>query len=250
MNVFYCLLLTTICAIIVKAEVSSVSSKHIDDHKSHIKATGKDDTAGEIDPMKLYQRLLRKKRMEQTTALKNIIAIPETKKQHSVVNELVSSIIRVISTAKNAIINTKFDPSQGQFPNDNEDLREHIASVIENTPFLCEFILYYPNIVKKEYTKNDEFKELVNWAYKFGHDFGIYDDLTLKFLNLAGQELEIIEREENYVNPYDRSLLQEKMQRDAIQEANEAREAKKKAKKAEEKQKKKEKGPKLSKKEL
>jgi hypothetical protein len=249
MKKFHFVILIAVC-VTIHAEVRSVSSKHIDDHKPHIKATGKDDTAGEIDPMKLYQRLLRKKRIEQTTALKNIAAIPEIKKQNSVVNELVTSIKRVISTAKKAIIDTKFDPLQSQFPVDNEDLREHVASIIENIPFLCEFILYYPNILKKEYTKNVEFKELVNWAYKFVHDFGIYDEITLQLLNLSGQELEIIERDENYVNPYDRSRLQEKMQRDAVAEANEARDAKKKAKKAEEKQKKKEKGPKLSKKEL
>ena len=280
-NMNFILLCFSTLIIKIVAEVNSVSSKHTDDHKNHIKTEGKDNAARELDPFKYCESLLfntfkfdllevpnffkeniihifsfvdqsflRKKRMEQSTALKNIAALENVQRQHSAVNDLVTNMLRVLATSKKTIENNKFDPKSRQFPAENEALRENIANLIDNIPFLCEFILYYPQILRKKYIGNTDFKNVVDWGYQFSLDFGIYDEHTLQILNLAGQELEIIERKDDYVNPYDRMNFKEQMQREAIEKANQARDLKKHAQKMEVQKKKKEKGPKLSRVEL
>lgn len=52
------------------------------------------------------------------------------------------------------------------------------------------------------YSRSKELQNLINWAIGFGHATGFYDSTTTELIHLASQELGIIPREENYVNPY------------------------------------------------
>ena len=169
-------------------------------------------------------------------------------KQRKTVTELVTTIARVLSSSRNSIESAKYDPKSKKFP-DDQQLRERICEILENTPFFLEFALYYPNVVRKIYNKED-IKELVLWSYRFSLDFGIYDDSTLKMVDLAAQELNIIERSEDFFNPYDRLLVREMKQMETIAAAKEAKIEKERKKKEYIKKQKKQNGPSLSRSEL
>ncbi|KAE9554501.1 hypothetical protein FO519_002312 [Halicephalobus sp. NKZ332] len=227
-------------------ELNDVPAKHNEEHKDHIKVSNKNEQ--HIDEVKIYQQLLKKKRMEQSTAVKNLIQMGDGEKQKKTVLELISAMSKVLSSARTAIEGAKYDPKSKKFP-DDQKLRERICEVLENTPFFLEFSLYYPNIVRKAY-KNGNIEELIRWTYQFSMDFNIYDDSTLKMINLGAQELNIIERSEDFFNPYDKLAMRDMKQLETMKAAKEAKAEKERKKKEYQKKQKRQNGPSLSRSEL
>ncbi|MFH4981685.1 hypothetical protein AB6A40_008394 [Gnathostoma spinigerum] len=135
------------------------------------------------------------------------------------------------------------------FPSKTDELREAVALVIENVAFLGELALRFPDFVKKQLSKNKEWGEAVNWAYKFALDSGYYDDITEHMMHLAGQQLDLIPREEDFVNPYDRQHVKEELERKEAERRAELQEKKRQEKKMEA-MKRKKRGPTMSKTEL
>uniref|UniRef100_A0AC34QTY7 Coiled-coil domain-containing protein 134 n=1 Tax=Panagrolaimus sp. JU765 TaxID=591449 RepID=A0AC34QTY7_9BILA len=230
---------------LVYAALNNVPSKHSDDHGDHKKVTEKSE---HIDEMKIYQQLLKNKRMEQSSAVRNMIHLSDGDQQKKLVRELVSSIISVLTATRQIIEKAKFDPRSRKLPQD-EKLKEKISEVLENTPFFMEFALYYPHFVTKTYKKPDV-KELIDWAYRFSLDFGIYDESTLKMMNLAGQELRIIERSDDFFNPYDKINMRDALQAELVEQAKQAKMEKDKKKREYAKTQKRKNGPSLSRGEL
>lgn len=175
----------------------------------------------------LDEQLLRGKLMEQSIAIKSILKIKENKKQTHLLNELLKNLKKVMTESQNKIKNEKFVPIKQQLPQDSK-LRESSSIIIENTAFLSELLLYLPEFIKKNFAKDVGFKALYTWAYNFSKNMEFYDKETLKILNLAAQELEIIEREENFINPYKQlSKSKEDIQREVLKEIKKNREKKK-----------------------
>lgn len=124
-----------------------------------------------------------------------------------------------------------------------------MAKIVENIAFLGDFSLYFPDIIHKILRKNPDSLLLIDWAYRFSQDLALYDENTMKMLHLAGQELELIPKEENFVNPYDSRQIKEDKQREALERLKEETSKKEHEKKQEQKKKKKNK-PKISNSEL
>ena len=239
------------------AELSDVPAKHNEEHKDHIKLSTKNEqhldevkickflSLLSISSLYIYlfsdQQLLKKKRMDQTAAVKNLIHMGDGDKQRKTVLELISAIMKVLSSSRNSVESAKYDPKSRKFPADQQ-LRERVCEILENTPFFLEFALYYPNVVRKIYSKGD-ITDLILWTYRFSLDFGIYDDSTLKMINLAAQELNIIERDEEFINPYDRLLVRDVKQMETISAAKEAKAEKERKKKEYMKKQKRQNGP-------
>lgn len=142
----------------------------------------------------------------------------------------------------------KYVPKKNELPMDTT-LRETCSKIIENTAFLSELSLYFPEFIKKLFIKDINFKTLFIWAYNFSVNFQFYDIENLKMINLAGQELEIIPRMANFTNPYKQlSKSKEEFERDALETMKKNQEKKKT--KATEEKKKRIKSPSLTRSEL
>lgn len=194
------------------------------------------------------QQLLKHKRLEQAAAVKNLIQLKDVDQQKKLVNELIASMIKLLRNAEELVKAAKFNSRLAKMPND-EKLQEHVSEVIENTPFFMELALYYPKLVNKFYLK-EEIKDLINWAYRFSLDFNLYDELTMKMLDLAAQELLIIPRREDFINPYNKLAMREVLQAEVVAAAKEAKEKELTKKKEYMKKQKRNNGPSLSRGEL
>ncbi|VDN54874.1 unnamed protein product [Dracunculus medinensis] len=181
--------------------------------------------------------LLKVKRKEQVNAIKSIIALSNGKKQKKLIDDLIKNIEKVITGAK-LLIESKQFHSFDPFPSNNL-LREALANVIENTAFFSEIVLRFPSFIGKRFSSDSNWNAIVNWAYNFSMGTNLYDDSGSKLLNLAAQQLNIIPREENFYNPYDKRNIKEEMEFEAVRRMNEAKERKLQEKKLERKRKKK-----------
>uniref|UniRef100_A0A0N5A902 PUB domain-containing protein n=1 Tax=Syphacia muris TaxID=451379 RepID=A0A0N5A902_9BILA len=207
----------------------------------------------------LDKKLLKVKHREQLSAVQNVMAVESKKKQKKLLTDLLANMLKVVKAAKVTIESAGFKPTD-PFPEKNIKLRDAVANVVENTAFFCEFVLRFPDFIGKLYELsfiirfklkgNKELSSLTHWGYEFSSSAKLFDEAEERLLSLAAQQLNIIPREENFRNPYDKKIQKEEIEREAVRKMEEVREKRRADKEKERKNKKKERKPSLSKAEL
>lgn len=77
-----------------------------------------------------------------------------------------------------------------------------ISSILENTALFSDIVLNIPDISHRVLRKQTEWNPTIRWCYEFLNKTRDWiDDATLKAIHLASQELNLIPRNPNYVNP-------------------------------------------------
>uniref|UniRef100_A0A915ELE9 Coiled-coil domain-containing protein n=1 Tax=Ditylenchus dipsaci TaxID=166011 RepID=A0A915ELE9_9BILA len=195
----------------------------------------KDETF-KISDNKIYEQLLQLRRSEQSRAVQSVLAIDDRKRQKMVLNELLYKMKNVLVTSRSVVLAQQdFNTTNKQLPVD-EQLKDVVSKIIESTAFLSEFTLYFPNLW------GTKFLARMNNSEKFTHG---------QLVSLAAQELSIIQKQDDYVNPYQpQKKPKEEIEWEATQKLRHFQEQKKAYKAAEGKTKKKKNGPGLSKTDL
>ncbi|KAK6102590.1 ERK and JNK pathways inhibitor family protein [Brugia pahangi] len=235
-----------------------LDEKHMDKHNEqhhHFNVSDLNDEKhkayhdhDDIFGAKMYRTLFSVKRREHLNAVKSLMALDE-KKREKLLLELVLNIIKVMGNAKIVIEKANFNPND-TFPSEEQSsLRDAIGNIVENTAFYSNLVLYFPTVLLDRYKKDIDWQLLFAWAYKFTITSRLHDDVAEKLLDLAGQQLEIIPRRDDFHNPYDRKAIKEELQLESLRKMEEAIRKKQEQKKLDRK-KKKTKKPSLSRTEL
>ncbi|XP_057313813.1 coiled-coil domain-containing protein 134-like [Hydractinia symbiolongicarpus] len=148
----------------------------------------------------LYKYGFKVKRGEQVEGIKRILKIGDYSKRYSMVKILLEKLFKVLISAKLKVTEGGYIPGD-EFPDDQEKL-DDLGHVFENVAFFGDLLLRCPDITHKLYDKNQEWKIAMNWGVVFSNETDIFTGANAVMLNLVAQELEIIPRDENYVNPY------------------------------------------------
>lgn len=125
----------------------------------------------------------------------------------------------VMLDAKTTIQRSDFDAKKQELPSDAL-LLEGVAKVVENTAFLAEMALYFPDFVGRAF-KDQDFWKLYNWAYEFSQFLSLYDKSTKQMLNIGAQQLNIIPREDDFVNSYSSEARKEQIEREELRKMSE-----------------------------
>ena len=169
--------------------------------KNHV--IGDEDTK---DPVQEFKKLFHQKRIEQMAALQQILAL-NPDKQNKLLGQMLDQIITVLIKAKTHLDAAGF--VIGQFPED-EKSRHAVALILENTCFLSDVILRFPDFFHAN-LKTDREKDLIyRWGLAFSVESGLSDDNTNKMLDLVSQEYGIKDKDPSFVNPYKAKKLKQK----------------------------------------
>ena len=79
---------------------------------------------------------------------------------------------------------------------------EKVSLVLENTCLASDLLMRLPDETADRLKSNSAWDSIFKWAIGFSLDTGYLDESSQLLLNLASQELGLIERQPNYVNPY------------------------------------------------
>ena len=79
---------------------------------------------------------------------------------------------------------------------------EKVSLVLENTCLACDLLMRLPDETGDRLKANSAWDSIFKWAINFAIETGLLDDSSQMLLNLASQELGLIEKQPNYVNPY------------------------------------------------
>lgn len=146
---------------------------------------------------------------------------------------MAEQVFAVIQESRALIESSYFIPGISQFPVD-KNVRDALSNILENTALFGEIILRFPDISALVLKTNNNWDILLQWSIAFSNQVRyLLDKSTIKLLHLVSQELNHIERDPNYTNPY------RKVQKMNV--LDDAKESKKRKKKKEIK-----KGPRLT----
>lgn len=145
---------------------------------------------------------------------------------------MAEKVFTVIQENRATIEASPYIPGVSDFPLDNQ-IKEALSNILENTALFSEIILRFPDIAVSILKINNNWDVILQWGIAFCHQVKyLLDKNTIKLLHLVSQELNHVERDPNYVNPY------KKVDRnDVVEDEKPSRKKKKKQIK---------KGPKLS----
>ena len=79
---------------------------------------------------------------------------------------------------------------------------EKVSLVLENTCLACDLLMRLPDETSERLKANAAWDTTLKWAIGWAADTGYLDDSSKTLLNLASQEIGLIKRQHNYVNPY------------------------------------------------
>lgn len=154
-------------------------------------------------------QLFKRRRAEQLSAVKAFKNNPY-QKQVAIVSMVAKKLFGVIENSRVMLEASDYIPGISRFP-ENENLRDSLSNILENTALFGEIILRYPDVTLKIFQENDEFSNLYKWAVTFmGLNQNLLDSSTLTLVHLVSQELNYTERDPNYSNPYKKIIHSQK----------------------------------------
>ncbi|XP_034193922.1 coiled-coil domain-containing protein 134 [Osmia lignaria lignaria] len=161
---------------------------------------------GNPSEIKIYEELFRKsfvhQRKEHTEAIKRLRNIDNYERLYKMITILGTKMIDIIEASKQLIESTDFNPDDRSLPK-NVTIQSAISTTLENTALFADILLHFPHMTHRILKTQKEWNPVINWSLHFtNRTKHLLDAETLTVVHLAAQELNIIEREPGYVNPY------------------------------------------------
>ncbi|KAH9497916.1 hypothetical protein DERF_013856 [Dermatophagoides farinae] len=198
-------LLSTIISFIIIAIVSSSTITLSDNNNNN-------DDNGEInfnlstkENIELYFRI---KRKQQLNAVQTLLNYDRYDRQYQMVDKLFEKIFTIIDESQQQVINNSNYNIGDQLPLNQTEIVRNILQVIDNCAFFANIVLKLPDISRrlldKRNGKSNDWAQSYRWCLNFTTNSNIVDDLSLKMFNLAAQQLNIVEKEADFLNPYEK----------------------------------------------
>ncbi|GJQ77412.1 hypothetical protein Trydic_g20811 [Trypoxylus dichotomus] len=164
----------------------------------------------------LYKQLFKHKRIEQIEAIKSLKSSLDNEKQYSMIVLMTEKIFGMIQEARASIESSSFIPGISEFPN-NDRVRDSLSNILENTALFGEIVLRFPDIAHVVLKTNNNWDVLLQWSIAFSNQVKyLLDKSTIKLLHLVSQELNHIERDPSYINPYRKENVVQAINEDIV----------------------------------
>ena len=111
-----------------------------------------------------------------------------------------NEMMKVLSSGRVDLENLGF--VAGGTPFSSGPTMEKVALVLENTCLASDLLMRLPDETSERLKANNAWDSVFKWAINFSSETGFLDESSQMLLNLASQELGLIEKQPNYINPY------------------------------------------------
>ncbi|KXJ23947.1 coiled-coil domain-containing protein 134 [Exaiptasia diaphana] len=219
----------------------TLGNEELDKQAEELKEQHKDLRAARSKlEMETYRSAFKRKRGQQIAAAKTIQNdLKSYAKQFDMVDKVTEKMFWVMEKSRTELANVGYTPGD-PFPLE-KDIKEALAHVLENTALFGDILLRLPDITHQILRRSKEHELLIKWCISICNATEVYDGTGRQLLNLVAQELQLVPKDDNYVNPYKLEA-----QLDAEYEKEKARRTMSSKQKKKEEKKKRKKGPRLS----
>ncbi|KAL7062050.1 hypothetical protein AAHC03_0627 [Spirometra sp. Aus1] len=147
------------------------------------------------------QAMYKAKREEHFAHLIKIAQLDDASIMIELVTRLIIQLLELLKLHRAVLLNatlTRPDMAPAEV-----DAAKAYAMVVETCPFLADLILRFPDSAREVLApQRSRHNELIAWAFEFTRQSKFPSETDLKLLTLAEQELNLIPRPDNYVNPF------------------------------------------------
>ncbi|XP_033743724.1 coiled-coil domain-containing protein 134-like [Pecten maximus] len=159
-----------------------------------------EDGEGKISHIDVYRSLFEKHRVMQLDAVKSIQTFGDYAQRHQLVKIMVQQLFKVLGEGKVNLTEWGYMPGD-PFPL-NTTIRDSMSKVLENVAMFGDLVLRLPDITHEIFDKNKEWHLILGWGVWFCNESKIFQGNSAKLLSLMAQEVNLVPKEENYVNPF------------------------------------------------
>ncbi|CAL1269725.1 unnamed protein product [Larinioides sclopetarius] len=163
----------------------------------------------------LFKAAFLETRLHQKDAIKSVIRFENYEKQYKITSKALEKIFEVVQAGKIIVENSDYIPGS-DLPS-NETVAAALEQIVDNTAMFGDFQLKLPDITDRIMKNHPEWLVLIKWAIGFSNSTGIFDPKTTEMIDLLCQEMNLIERRENFINPYRKYEEQVPKQRSSFQ---------------------------------
>ncbi|XP_060083787.1 coiled-coil domain-containing protein 134-like [Ylistrum balloti] len=168
------------------------------------------DGGGNLSPIDMYRSLFEKHRVMQLDAVKSIQTFGDYAQRHQLVKIMIQQLFKVLGEGKVNLTEWGYMPGD-PFPV-NTTIRDSMSKVLENVAMFGDLVLRLPDITHEIFDKNKEWHLILGWGVWFCNESKIFQGNSAKLLSLMAQEVNLIPKEENYVNPFkNENMMKEQM---------------------------------------
>ena len=149
-----------------------------------------------------FKRMFQEKRLYQLGAVKQLQSL-DPEKQTKLLEAMITQMLSVLTKSRSKLLEGGYEVQGGGLPTD-QPMREALALVVENTCLASDLLLRFPHFMHKKLKSNQELDATYKWALGFTQEMAqsLLDVSAVKLMDLALQEMGLIERSDDYVNPY------------------------------------------------
>lgn len=149
-----------------------------------------------------FKRMFQEKRLYQLGAVKQLQNL-DPEKQTKLLEAMITQMLSVLIKSRSKLIEGGYEVQGGGLPTD-QSMREALALVVENTCLASDLLLRFPHFMHKKLKSNQELDATYKWALGFTQEMAqsLLDVSAVRLMDLALQEMGLIERSDDYVNPY------------------------------------------------
>ncbi|XP_055926741.1 coiled-coil domain-containing protein 134-like isoform X2 [Argiope bruennichi] len=148
----------------------------------------------------LFKAAFLETRLHQRDAIKSVLKFQNYEKQYKITSKALEKIFEVVQAGKVTVENSDYIP--GSVLPTNETVAAALGQIVDNTAMFGDFQLKLPDITDRIMKNHPEWLVLIKWAIGFSNSTGIFDPKTTEMIDLLCQEMNLIERRENFFNPY------------------------------------------------
>ncbi|KAF4080928.1 hypothetical protein AMELA_G00176620 [Ameiurus melas] len=180
----------SVCAVLLIAAFGAVCSTNSDTPRHRHDSN-----------LEIYKRLFEVKRKDQLNALKNLVDLNDVNQQYKIIDIMLKGLFKVLEESRAVLVAANLQPDD-PFPLDDK-IKEAYSHVVENTAFFGDVALRFPRIVHHYYDRNAEWEKTLRWGLSFCNQSGVFHRGShQQVLSLMSQELGIIEKSPDFINPY------------------------------------------------
>lgn len=195
--------LVYIAVVSMLTSIANAQSESSDAKSRAISGARENDGSSEI---KVYEELFKKsfslQRKEHAEAIKRLQKIDNYERLYKMITVLGEKMIDVIEASRTLIENGEFNPDDRSLPR-NVTVQSAISTTLENTALFGDILLHFPHVTHRILKTQQRWDPIINWSLNFTYRTKyLLDSDTLARIRLALQELNIIERDQVYFNPY------------------------------------------------
>ncbi|BHF60529.1 hypothetical protein SprV_0100349400 [Sparganum proliferum] len=158
-------------------------------------------SCAQVNTLKYSQAMYKAKREEHFAHLIKIAQLDDASTMIELVTRLIIQLLELLKLHRAVLLNATL--TRPDMAPADVGAAEAYAMVVENCPFLADLILRFPDSAREVLApQRSRYNELIAWAFGFARQSKFPSETDLKLLTLAEQELNLIPRPENYINPF------------------------------------------------